>query len=354
MRLVDRYITKNVLGAVALITVMLTGLQVFILLVNQLDDIGKGNYGVLQALIYVLYQMPYQVYLFFPIASLLGCLIGLGMMANYRELVVMRAAGMSIGQVSVAVMKAAFIIIIIVTIIGETIVPSLAEIGSNYRLQSLSKGQTIRTPKGVWLRNKLDYISIGEVTSGTLLEQVYQFKFDETHHLRVVRQIDSVKYDNGQWLANGVNETVINDKSTKARFVKNLLWDVPLKPNILQLTNREPEEMTLIELKRYLRIQKKINQTEFNYQLSFWQRLVQPFTTLVMMMLAIPFIFGPLRGSTIGSKFLIGSTVGFGFYIFNRFFGPISYVFQFSPEMAAVGPTVIFAILGIFLMRRAR
>ncbi|MCK1890503.1 LptF/LptG family permease, partial [Legionella pneumophila] len=50
--------------------------------------------------------MPYQVYLFFPIASLLGCLVGLGVLANHSELVVMRAAGISIGQITGAVLKA--------------------------------------------------------------------------------------------------------------------------------------------------------------------------------------------------------------------------------------------------------
>ena len=79
---------------------MLAGLQIFILFVDQLDDLGKVDYGIVQAAFFVLLQMPYQVYLFFPMASLLGCLIGLGVMANHSELIVMRAAGMSIGQIT--------------------------------------------------------------------------------------------------------------------------------------------------------------------------------------------------------------------------------------------------------------
>ncbi len=77
MKLLDNYIAKTILSAIALVTLMLAGLQVFILFVHELDEIGKANYGIWQSALFVLLQMPYQVYLFFPMASLLGSLVGL-------------------------------------------------------------------------------------------------------------------------------------------------------------------------------------------------------------------------------------------------------------------------------------
>ena len=68
MKLLERYIAKNVLAAIALVTVMLAGVQLFLLFVNQLGDIGKSSYGIWQAAMFVLLQMPYEVYLFFPMA----------------------------------------------------------------------------------------------------------------------------------------------------------------------------------------------------------------------------------------------------------------------------------------------
>nr|WP_040916783.1 LptF/LptG family permease [Legionella tunisiensis] len=131
-------------------------------------------------------------------------------------------------------------------------------------------------------------------------------------------------------------------------------WDVTVKPDILSVSSREPDEMTLHELRQYLHAQKHSHQNAANYQLAYWQRLIQPLTTVVMMILAIPFIFGPLRSSTMGSKLLAGATVGFGFHIINRFFGPVSQVFQWPPEIAAIGPTCLFALLGLYLMSRVR
>jgi lipopolysaccharide export system permease protein len=353
MRLLERYIAKTVLSAIALVTLMLAGLQIFILFVNQLDDLGKANYGILQASFYVLLQMPYQVYLFFPMASLLGSLIGLGILANHRELVVMRAAGMSIWQVTLAVLKASLIVILIVTLTGETLVPRLAHLANNEKLQAMSSGQALRTEKGMWLRHQNDFITMSVVSDHELL-QVYQFHFDAQHHLRLARAIEHLNFVNGHWKATNVSESFINENRIKSDHQDEMVWEVPLEPNILKVSSSEPDEMTLSELLQYLHIQKMNHQTALNYQLAFWQRLIQPLTTVVMMVLAIPFIFGPLRSSTMGSKLLAGATMGFGFHIINRFFGPVSQVFQLPVEVAAFGPTLLFALVGVFLMRRVK
>ncbi len=354
MKLLDRYIAKTILAAIALVTLMLAGLQIFILFVNELDNLGKADYGILQAGFFVLLQMPYQVYLFFPMASLLGCLLGLGVMANHRELIVMRAAGMSMAQITLSVLKSAIIVILLVTVAGEILIPHLSHLANSQKMQALSGGQTLRTSRGFWLRHQNDFILIGTIHPNNALEQVYQFRFDNTHHLRLARHIGKITYTEGQWQAFSISESVINNQTIQVRTIPKMTWDVAIKPNIISVSGSEPDEMTLHQLRQFLRVQKQNHQNTMNYQLAYWQRLIQPLTTVVMMVLAIPFIFGPLRSSTMGSKLVAGASVGFGFHIVNRFFGPISQVFQWPAEIAALGPTCLFALLGFYLMRRTR
>ncbi len=354
MKLLDRYISKTVLASIALVTLVLSGLQIFILFVNQIGDLGKADFTFLQAAFFVLLQLPYQVYLFMPMASLLGCLIGLGILANNRELLVMRAAGMSIGQVTLAVLKAAMIVIFLVTLIGETLVPKLAHYASDVKTEALSKGQALRTTHGVWLRHQNDFIFIHTVLVGDSLMFVHQFHFDDKHQLRVARFINKIDYNGDHWVAHIVNETLFNDDRTQTRMIPEMIWDVSVKPKILRVSSTNPDEMTLHQLRQILKAQRLGNVNDFNYRLAFWQRITQPLTTAVMMILAIPFIFGPLRSSTIGSKLMVGAAIGFGFYIMNRFFGPVSLMLQWPAELAAIGPTILFAFLGLYLMRRVR
>ncbi len=166
------------------------------------------------------------------------------------------------------------------------------------------------------------------------------------------RRIQHIYFKDNAWIAVDVHDSIIqSEKVIVDAYYPSLVWDVPLKPKIFGMGNKEPDEMTLHELRQFLRAQKSTNQFAMSYRLDYWQRIFQPLTTLVMMMLAIPFIFGPLRSSTMGSKLLAGATVGFGFYILNRFLGPLSMVLQWPPILAAAGPTFVFALLGIYLMR---
>lgn len=126
------------------------------------------------------------------------------------------------------------------------------------------------------------------------------------------------------------------------------------RPLVLKVTTNDPDEMSLKELGRYLRLQKQNHQRTFQYELAYWQRIIQPLATIVMMLLAIPFIFGPLRSSTMGSKILIGAVIGFGFHLLNRLFGSLSQVMQWPIPLLAIGPTVICALFGYYLMRRAK
>lgn len=354
IKILDRYIATSVLTAIGLVTLMLIGLQIFMLFVDQLGDLGRGDYGIWQATVFVLLQVPYQVYLFFPIASLIGCLIGLGMMANHSELVVMRAVGMSIGQITFAVLKASFVVILLVTTLGETLIPALSHYSHDYKTSAMTGGQSLRTTNGMWLRYDNDFITIGFVFSETILQGIYQFHFDDQHKLQFARFIREAKFTDSFWTAYDVSQTDFGSDSTKVQQFPTIPWNVPVKPKILQMSSNEPDEMTLHELNRYIREQKRSQLNAQSYKLAFFQRMIQPLTTMVMMILAIPFIFGPLRSSTMGSKLIVGITAGFSFHLLNHFFGPLSTVFQWPSELAAFGPTIIFAIIGYYLMKRVR
>lgn len=354
MKLVERYIIRTVSGSLALVLFILTGLQGFILFVNQLGDLGKADFGMLQAMVYVGLEIPYQVYLFFPMASLLGCLVGLGVMATNHELVVLRAAGMSIGQITLAVFKMAVVVIVVMTILGEMLLPKMILRAHDYKQQALDGGQILQTSKGVWMHAGPDIFMIGTMVSPTELQQVEQFHFDSSRRLVFVRRIESITQKEGKWVASSLEQTNLSTEQTTIERAQNVPLDVTLDSRLLRVSQHESDEMTFLELHQFLSAQKLSRQNLRNFELGYWQRLVLPFTTLVMMLLAIPFVFGPLRSSTMGVKLMYGALVGFSFYILNRFCGSLSQIYQFSTFIAAVGPTALCAGLGAFLMHRTR
>jgi len=108
-----RYIGKNIIASSLLALVILTFIFSFFSLVDQLDATGRGNYGVFQAIEYVLLTIPRLSYELFPIATVIGCMAGLGMIANNNELVILRTSGLSKIQLSFSLIKIGLIFIFV-------------------------------------------------------------------------------------------------------------------------------------------------------------------------------------------------------------------------------------------------
>ena len=95
MNLLVSYIVRAILRATALVALVLVAVAAAVELVGQLGDVGVGSYGLPQALTYVALRIPRKLFDVLPAAALIGSLLGLGNLAVHRELVVMRASGIS-------------------------------------------------------------------------------------------------------------------------------------------------------------------------------------------------------------------------------------------------------------------
>lgn len=73
-----------------------------------------------------------------------------------------------------------------------------------------------------------------------------------------------------------------------------------------------------------------------------------------MLLVALSFIFGPLRSVTMGARMLLGVITGFVFHMTNQVFGPIAQVFHLPPVLGALLPSLLFAAAAIYVMQRQR
>ena len=113
-------------------------------------------------------------------------------------------------------------------------------------------------------------------------------------------------------------------------------------------------EQSLPELFHTIQYRQSIGLSTKRFLFSFWQRILQPVTTLVLIGLAVPFVFGSFRDSSMGMRIMTGVLIGFAFYMMNQLFGPITLVYQFPPLLAAVLPTMIFFIIAAVLLSKTR
>src|SRR5210317_582977 len=101
MLIVDRYIMQRFLAGVLPVMILLLALFSFLALAEELEDVGRGGFTMPDALMVVFLTTPKRIVELLPVTALLGGLLGLGAMANNRELIAIRTIGISkqrIGQ----------------------------------------------------------------------------------------------------------------------------------------------------------------------------------------------------------------------------------------------------------------
>ena len=353
MRILNRYIRSHVIWATAVVIFVLIGIESFMEFVGQLSDIGVGQYGIVQALIYVPLQLPTDLYELFPMAGFLGSLIGLGRLASSSQLIVMRAAGVSVAQIAWSVIKAAMIMIVVVTIIGEGIAPRLQYKADTIKSWEMEQGGRLKTLYGVWLRHGNSYVYINSVPSTTKIQGIVRFDFDDHRHLLRVSSAKAGRLVNNQWQLLNISESVLTGQAVAMEHIESEPIGILFQPIFFRKAEEDADQESIPTLLRNIVYRQKTGLITSQYEYAFWKRIIQPFTTVMMICLGIPFIFGSLRSSSMGFRIMTGVIIGFGFYMLNQFFGPITLVYQFPPWVAALLPTILFMLAYVILLRRA-
>ena len=98
--ILSQYMMRTILASTALVLVVLLALAGLFEFIAELDD-TQGNYGTAQAILYTLLRLPNLAFEMFPIAALIGSLLGLGALASNSEIIVMRSAGLSVAEIIV-------------------------------------------------------------------------------------------------------------------------------------------------------------------------------------------------------------------------------------------------------------
>ena len=348
----DRYIGSSVLMAILAVLGIILGLALLFALIDEMRSISS-SYTIMDVFSFVMLTAPRRLYEMLPMAALIGCLIGLGGLASNSELTIMRAAGVSLGRIVWAVMKPMLVLMLAGVLIGEYVVPASENLAQANRALAQGGGDAQSSKHGLWHRQGDEFIHINAVQPNGLLYGVTRYRFDKERNMLSASFAKRAQFDQGHWQLNDVSTTVFHDRSTEEIKVPEESWDVSLSPQLLSTVVMAPESLSIAGLWSYIHYLKEQGLNNGRYWLAFWVKVLQPLVTAALVLMAISFIFGPLRSVTLGQRVFTGVLVGFTFKIAQDLLGPMSLVFGFSPLFAVLAPTAICALAGIWLLRRA-
>lgn len=352
MKILSQYLFSTVFKSIAGVLFVVVALDVVAAVIDQVGDLN-GEYTFVEALRYVGTSLPGRIYRNVPLSSLIGCLIGLGVLANSSELIVMRAAGVSLVQIVGFVLRPVLLFIVGAALLGEYAVPYAEQQAEGRRAMLLGKEDRMASVSGLWSREENEFIHINAVFPDGDMFGVSRYRFDSRGELTEVSFARKVRYRGDSWLEKDVAVTRFDGDNTSTEKIDRRLWLSGISPDLLRLVQMEPESLPISDLYSYANYLEAQGQQAGNHWLAFWGKLLQPFTTVSLVLIAVSFIFGPLRESTTGTRIFVGVVTGIVFSTSRDLLGPASLVYGFSEFWAVLAPTLVSLVVGLLLLRRA-
>lgn len=356
MNRLRRHIVNRVLRGVAIVLAVIVSIGAAIQLVGQLDDVGDGTYGLAQAAAYVALRMPRLVFDTLPAAALLGALLALGNMAVHRELIVMRASGVSQLQMLVAVGLAGLVLMIAMLLIGESIAPSLGAYARELRAQSLLEDSSMATGQSAWLKDGDRIINLRRPGAGTDFAggvQIFQLDGDTSLERIAVADGTGVEATN-DWLLFDYAETSFDSDGATARREPSVRLDFDLSPDLLQLSVVREDLLDTPALTRYIEYLSRSGLDANRYVGAYWRRIANIVSVVFMAMLALPFVSGSLRSAGTGARMTAGIVIGLAYYVSVQLSANTGQVFNLNPAVLAWAPTAVLIVITFIALARVR
>lgn len=353
MRQLQGYVWQAVMMPALLMMAVLVGLDCLFSFVHELDFL-RGDYQAWQALQFVLTSLPHRLNEFLPMAVLLGTLVGLGLLANSGELTVIRAAGVSTGRVAWMVFRPALLLLLLGVLNGEFVAPYAEQIAQSNRSLAESRGEVIRSKYGFWHREGEEFIHINAVQPNGVLYGLTRYRYRPDLTLMEAQYVERAIYQGDGWFLENVSGSRIADTGVESYRAANSRWQTDVTPQLLSFLILEPAHLSYSDLYQYASYLQSQGLQADEYRLSFWQKTLMPVATLAMVLIAISFVFGPLRQVTMGLRLTAGIFASLLFHYGQQFFGHLSLVFHTPPLLAASLPVLICVLVGVVLIARVR
>jgi Predicted permeases len=351
MRILHRYLAHEVLGGTLLVLSGLLMLFAFFDLINELGDLGKGNYSLARILGFVLLSLPGHVYELLPIAALIGTLFALSQLVAHSEFTVMRASGMSVSQVVQSLVKGGTVVVVLTLLFGELIAPASEKAAQQVKLKATSTLVAQKFRSGLWVKDASNFVNVREMLPDSTLRGISIYEFDRNAQLRTISHAEKGVFQaENRWKLHMVSQTLFQGNTARTIRLPEAEWRSEINPDLLGVLLVVPEQMSAWNLFFYIQHLRENQQSTTRYEIAMWGKLFYPFASWVMMLLALPFALVHARAGGVSAKIFAGIMLGLGFHLLNRIFAHLGLLEAWPPLFSAVFPSLAFLGVAVTLM----
>lgn len=357
-KIIDAFIIGKYLGTFMYTLMLFVIIIVIFDLSEKLDDFLENNMGVLDTLTqYYAGSIPFYVNMLSPLINFIAVIFFTAKMADQTEIVPILSGGVSFNRFLRPYFISAFIIFAANLTSNLYILPYTNRIKNKFENEVIKKKDPF-TKENVHM--KLDsntYIYIKSFDNRANVG--YQFILDKYQgdELRKKLFAQSIKWDSlrSKWILTDYSVRTVSGLKEKLFSEATVPKDTTLdmRPDDFSVYENIFETLSNTELSEKI-AKEKIRGSGVMNDLLFeqYKRWLQPLSAFVLTLIGVALSSRKVRGG-VGLPLGIGIFLSFAYIVVNQFAKMFSTKGGFSPLAATLIPTIFFALLGLYLLRRA-
>lgn len=352
MNIITRYLLREIAGSVLLVMLALIAMFSFFDLIQELEDLGRGNYGLGKVILFVILSAPGHIYEIMPVAVLVGCMYSIGQFSRNSELIILRVSGISLAGITMTLLKIGLVFTLLTFLVGELITPLSEKMAQRMRIKATDSVIVQDFTSGLWVKDGNSFVNVEEVLPDSTLLNIHIYEFDQKFRLKASNDAKSGQFENDQWHLKSVTQTHFEKDANQVKTLDKATWRSLIRPELLNVLLVLPEKMSAWNLYSYIHHLSINKQKTTRYEMALWSKMIYPLACMVMITLALPFGFIQQRSTGTSAKIFIGIMLGVLYQILNRTFGHLGLLNDWAPLFSAIMPTIIFLIAGITMLYR--
>ena len=352
MSIVSRYLAARYLYVFGVAMVATCGLFLVIDVFDRLGQILPFGPSWTQVVVYFLFKLPKIIFDIYPAASLLAALISVGILSRNREILALRACGLSTWRLAVPIVAVAALTSVFALFWNETLVP-VAATRSRWLWDVELKQKVYRgvfDAASLWFQSKDGFVHIAQYDAGQrIIRGLTLYESDPSFTLHRIIEVDRMHWSDGAWLADrGVVKDLLAPGGVEVRPLAVGEFRLREDPDNLTARKRRPEEFSFRQLRDQIALLQSKGLSADEFLVDLYHKLAWPFSGLVVAMLGVPLALRNGTRGAIAANVGVGLVVGFSYWVLTGLALSAGRTGGLSPIVAAWSANVTFAMLAAF------
>lgn len=334
---------------------LLLALMAIILLVSTvelLDQLAtKQDVSLVQTVTLALLKLPHLGQEVLPFAVLFAAMATFWRLTRSNELVVARAAGVSVWQFLLPIIAVGLVIAVtattVVNPVASVMLRRYQQLEAQYTDQPHST--TAVSKNGLWLRQAagdgIYVIHARHVSQETMtLHDVIVFRYAETDEFSSRIDAKTAELRRGHWRLHDALQTRPGEEGEQ---VESMRIPTKLTPEKIYNSFAPPETVSFWALPGFIALLENAGFTAKPQKLQFHRLLAKPVLLSAMIFLAATFSLRPHRRGKVAIMILSGVLTGFLLYILSNLVFALGLTSKLPVVLAAWTPAGVSLMLGI-------